>query len=191
MIVDFAKIIQGIDLKFKVIGTAFYEIRKNILRVYKMSLCVCRYFLDKQYITLDNSITLLYTVYTRRKYMKIIINHSSMQPIYEQITDQIKAMLIDGTLQEEEMLPSVRTLAKELKISALTVKKAYDFLEEEGFVVTVHGKGSFIAKNNQGLLMEERKREIETELEGVIRKARVSGLSDEEIRELFELIMEE
>ena len=122
--------------------------------------------------------------------MKIIINHSSMQPIYEQITDQIKAMIIDGTLKEEEMLPSVRTLAKELKISA-TVKKAYDFLEEEGFVVTVHGKGSFIAKNNQGLLMEERKREIETELEEVIRKARVSGLSEEEIRELFELIMEE
>ena len=119
--------------------------------------------------------------------MKIIINHSSMQPIYEQITDQIKAMIIDGTLKEEEMLPSVRTLAKELKISALTVKKAYDFLEEEGFVVTVHGKGSFIAKNNQ----EERKREIETELEEVIRKARISGLSEEEIRELFELIMEE
>ena len=87
--------------------------------------------------------------------MKIIINHSSMQPIYEQITDQIKAMIIDGTLKEEEMLPSVRTLAKELKISALTVKKAYDFLEEEGFVVTVHGKGSFIAKNNQGLIAAE------------------------------------
>lgn len=146
---------------------------------------------NKQHITLDNSIVLLYTVYIRRSHMKIIINHSSMQPIYEQITDQIKAMIIDGTLKEEEMLPSVRTLAKELKISALTVKKAYDFLEEEGFVVTVHGKGSFIAKNNQGLLMEERKREIETELEEVIRKARISGLSEEEIRELFELIMEE
>lgn len=146
---------------------------------------------NKQCITLDNSIALSYTVYIRRSHMKIIINHSSMQPIYEQITDQIKAMIIDGTLKEEEMLPSVRTLAKELKISALTVKKAYDFLEEEGFVVTVHGKGSFIAKNNQGLLMEERKREIETELEEVIRKARISGLSEEEIRELFELIMEE
>lgn len=146
---------------------------------------------NKQHITLDDSIILLYAVYIRRGHMKIIINHSSMQPIYEQITDQIKAMIIDGTLKEEEMLPSVRTLAKELKISALTVKKAYDFLEEEGFVVTVHGKGSFIAKNNQGLLMEERKREIETELEEVIRKARISGLSEEEIRELFELIMEE
>lgn len=123
--------------------------------------------------------------------MKIIINHTSMQPIYEQITDQIKGMIIDGTLREEEMLPSVRTLAKELKISALTVKKAYDFLEEESFIVTVHGKGSFIAKNNQSLLMEERKLEVEKCLDEVIRKARISGLSDEEIREMFDLIMEE
>lgn len=123
--------------------------------------------------------------------MKIIINHTSMQPIYEQITDQIKGMIIDGTLREEELLPSVRTLAKELKISALTVKKAYDFLEEEGFIVTVHGKGSFIAKNNQSLLMEERKLEVEKCLDEVIRKARISGLSDEEIREMFDLIMEE
>ena len=123
--------------------------------------------------------------------MKIIINHTSMQPIYEQITSQIKAMIIDNTLKEEEMLPSVRTLAKELKVSALTVKKAYDFLEEEGFVVTVHGKGSFVAKNNQNLLMEERKREIETELEEVLWKGRNSGLSDQEIRELFQLIMED
>ena len=123
--------------------------------------------------------------------MKIIINHTSMQPIYEQITSQIKAMIIDNTLKEEEMLPSVRTLAKELKVSALTVKKAYDFLEEEGFVVTVHGKGSFVAKNNQNLLMEERKREIVTELEEVIWKGRNSGLSDQEIRELFQLIMED
>ena len=123
--------------------------------------------------------------------MKIIINHTSMQPIYEQITSQIKDMIIDNTLKEEEMLPSVRTLARELKVSALTVKKAYDFLEEEGFVVTVHGKGSFVAKNNQNLLMEERKREIETELEEVIWKGRNSGLSDQEIRELFQLIMED
>lgn len=123
--------------------------------------------------------------------MKIIINHTSMQPIYEQITSQIKAMIIDNTLKEEEMLPSVRTLARELKVSALTVKKAYDFLEEEGFVVTVHGKGSFVAKNNQNLLMEERKREIEIELEEVIWKGRNSGLSDQEIRELFQLIMED
>lgn len=123
--------------------------------------------------------------------MKIIINHSSMQPIYEQVVDQIKALVIDGTLKEQEALPSVRTLSKELKISALTVKKAYDCLEEEGFINTVHGKGSFIANANQGLLMEERKKEVETDLEQAIRKGRSCGLTDQEIRELFDIIMEE
>ncbi len=123
--------------------------------------------------------------------MKMIINHTSMQPIYEQIVDQIKAMIIRGELKAQEMLPSVRTLSKELKISALTVKKSYDYLEQEGFVVTVHGKGSFIADTNQGLLAEERRKEVEADLEQAIRKGRGSGLTDEEIRELFDLIMEE
>lgn len=123
--------------------------------------------------------------------MEIIINHTSMQPIYEQIADRIKVMVMEGKLKAGEMLPSVRTMAKELKISALTVKKAYDFLEEEGFVVTVHGKGSFIAEHNQNLMMEERRKETEAALEQVIRRSRQGGLSDEEIRELFELIMEE
>lgn len=123
--------------------------------------------------------------------MKIIINHSSMQPIYEQVVDQIKALVIDGILKEQDALPSVRTLSKELKISALTVKKAYDCLEEEGFINTVHGKGSFIANANQGLLMEERKKEVETDLEQAIRKGRSCGLTDQEIRELFDIIMED
>ena len=73
--------------------------------------------------------------------MNIIINHSSMQPIYEQIMGQIKERIMHGELKEDTALPSVRTFAKELKVSALTVKKAYDGLEEEGFIVTVHGKG--------------------------------------------------
>ena len=75
--------------------------------------------------------------------MKIIINNSSQQPIYEQIVEQIKSLIIARELREHTMLPSVRGLSKELRISALTVKKAYDRLEEEGFVTTVHGKGSF------------------------------------------------
>jgi len=123
--------------------------------------------------------------------MNIIINHTSMQPIYEQINAQIKALVISGDLKTQEMLPSVRTLAKELKISALTVKKAYDSLEEEGFVVTVHGKGSFIAGASQGLLQEERRRAVEQAVEEAVAKGRASGLSDEEIREIFDLIMEE
>lgn len=121
--------------------------------------------------------------------MNIIINHTSMEPIYEQIVRQIKAMIIDGSLKEKEILPSVRTLSRELKISALTVKKAYDYLDEEGLIVTVHGKGSFVAEANQNLMMEERQKEVEADLENAIRKVRSAGLSLEEIREMFECII--
>ena len=123
--------------------------------------------------------------------MNLIINNSSMQPIYEQIINQIKELILNGSLQNGSMLPSVRSLAKELKISALTVKKAYDHLEEEGFIVTVHGKGSFVASVNQNLLQEEQRKEVETDLERAIRKGRCCGMNDSEIRELFNLIMEE
>ena len=123
--------------------------------------------------------------------MNLIINNSSMQPIYEQIVGQIKAGIMDGSLQEETMLPSVRGLAKDLKISALTVKKAYDNLEEEGFVVTVHGKGSFIAKGNANLLEEEKRKEVEKQMELAVSEARKIGMKEKEIRALFELMMEE
>ncbi len=123
--------------------------------------------------------------------MKLIINHSSMQPIYEQIVEQVKNKIMHGELKEDTALPSVRTLAKELKVSALTVKKAYDALEEEGFVNTVHGKGSFVAFANQGLMLEEKKKEVEADLEKTIRKGRSCGMSDEEIRTLFEIVLED
>lgn len=123
--------------------------------------------------------------------MKLIINNSSMQPIYEQIISQIKAKIMCGELKEQEMLPSVRTFAKELKVSALTVKKAYDALEEEGFVVTVHGKGSFVATANQELMLEEKKKEVEADLEMAIRKGRSCGMSNQEIAELFHIVLED
>ena len=123
--------------------------------------------------------------------MHIIINNSSMQPIYEQIVSQIKDKIIQGELREEEMLPSVRTLAKELKVSALTVKKAYDALEEEGFVVTVHGKGSFVTMANQERMLEAKKREVEADLEMAIRKGRSCGMSNQEIAELFQIVLED
>ncbi|MCI8529072.1 MAG: GntR family transcriptional regulator [Lachnospiraceae bacterium] len=122
--------------------------------------------------------------------MRIIINNSSMIPIYEQIMEQIKLLIRSGELKEKDNLPSVRTLAKELKISALTVKKAYDSLEEEGFTVTIHGKGTYVAAVNQQLLLEEQKKELETDLEQAISKGRRYGISDEEIRSLVELILE-
>ena len=123
--------------------------------------------------------------------MKIIINSSSMVPIYEQIMDQIKAKITAGDLKENDALPSVRTLAKELKISALTVKKAYDNLEQEGYTVTVHGKGTYVAAANTERMLEEQRREVEEGLEKAVGKGRRCGMSDEEIRELFDLIMED
>ncbi len=123
--------------------------------------------------------------------MKIIINNSSMQPIYEQILGQIKNYIMHGELKEEEMLPSVRSLAKELRVSALTVKKAYDTLEQEGFVITIHGKGSFVTCANQEIMLEEKKKEVEADLEMAIRKGRSCGMSNQEITELFEIILEE
>lgn len=122
--------------------------------------------------------------------MKIIINTSLMVPIYEQIVDQIKMLIRNGELKENDNLPSVRTLSKELKISALTVKKAYDNLESEGFTVTVHGKGTYVAATNTELLLEEQKKELEADLEQAIQKGRQCGISDEDIKSLFELILE-
>lgn len=122
--------------------------------------------------------------------MHIIVNNSSMTPIYEQIVEQIRAKIVSGELSEDTMLPSVRGLARELKISALTVKKAYDNLEQEGLTVTVHGKGTFVAALNQEQMKEERQKEIQKDLEQVIAKALRSGLTEQEIRGLFEILME-
>lgn len=122
--------------------------------------------------------------------MDIIVNHSSMQPIYEQIGDQMKEKIMHGILKADTPLPSVRTLAKELKVSALTVKKAYDALEEEGFAITIHGKGTYITAANTELLLEEQKKEIEADLEKAVFKARRCGISDEELKNLLELILE-
>lgn len=122
--------------------------------------------------------------------MKIIINTSLLIPIYEQIADQIKRLIRNGELKENDSLPSVRALSKELKISALTVKKAYDSLESEGFTVTVHGKGTYVTAANMELLLEEQKKELEAELEQAVQKGRSCGISDEEIRSLLELILE-
>lgn len=147
---------------------------------------------DKHCITVDNSYNLLYTVCVREEIqMKIIINHSSMVPIYEQLIDQIKTMILNEELKENDALPSVRALAKELKISALTVKKAYDNLEEDGFTVTVHGKGTYVAQANKEAQREAQQREVEEDLEAAVSKARRYGMEDGEIRELFALIMEE
>lgn len=123
--------------------------------------------------------------------MNIIINNSSMQPIYEQIVEQMKAEILKGDLVPDTMLPSVRTLSKDLRISALTVKKAYDALEQEGFVVTVHGKGSFVSSVNANLAIEQQRREVEKAMLDSIRMGRSCGMRNDEMKELFELLIEE
>lgn len=123
--------------------------------------------------------------------MKIILNNSSMVPIYEQLMDQIKNEIIEGRLKAQRALPSVRALAKDLKISALTVKKAYDRLEEDGFIITVHGKGSFVAQTDRNLALEACKRAVEDEFEKVILKAQNFGFSKDEIMDIVSIILEE
>ena len=114
-----------------------------------------------------------------------------MVPIYEQIADQVKKLIREGELKKDDNLPSVRALAGELKISALTVKKAYDYLESEGYVVTVHGKGTYVAAADTELILEEQRKELEADLERAIQKGRRCGISDEDMKSLFELILEE
>ncbi|MBO4776724.1 MAG: GntR family transcriptional regulator [Lachnospiraceae bacterium] len=123
--------------------------------------------------------------------MKIIINNSSMVPIYVQIIQQIKAQIAECTLKENEALPSVRSLSRDLNISALTVKKAYDELESDGFVITVHGKGTYVNGNNSEYIKESRLKEVEEEIRTAFEKAENYGISKEQLREIFEMFFEE
>ena len=123
--------------------------------------------------------------------MHIILNHSSMVPISEQLMEQIKSDIIQSELKEGEALPSVRTLAGELRISALTVKKAYDKLEEEGFVTTVHGKGTYVSASDKQLALEARQKAIEDDFDKVIDRALSMGMKKEEISEVVKLILDE
>ena len=122
--------------------------------------------------------------------MEITLSSSSMTPIYEQLTTQIKSLVIAGKLAAGEALPSVRSLAAELKISALTVKKAYDRLEEEGLIVTVHGKGSFVERTDTQLALEFRRHEAEKQLAEALARVEAAGLSREEILETVTLLLD-
>lgn len=123
--------------------------------------------------------------------MHIILNNSSMIPIYEQLMDQIKSQIIEGEIKENEGLPSVRTLSAELKISALTVKKAYDRLEEEGFVITIHGKGTFVAATDKQLAVEARRKVVEEDFFSAIERAKMVGMTKDEVREIVEFMLED
>lgn len=122
--------------------------------------------------------------------MHLKISTTSMVPIYEQIADQIRQQIMAGQLKAAEPLPSVRSCARDYSISALTVKKAYDLLETEGYVHTVHGKGTYIAEISPGLVQEELQKQTESVFEKAIEKARQMNMSDEEILALVRLLLE-
>lgn len=123
--------------------------------------------------------------------MNIIITNSSGLPIFEQIENSIKEAIFSNTLKEGEMLPSVRSLANDLKISFLTVKRAYDELEKEGFIKTIQGKGSFVSPKNLDLIKEEKLKEIQDYIEKAYEISKLSNISKDEVKELFNMIFEE
>ena len=122
--------------------------------------------------------------------MNIIISNNSSVPIYEQIENAIKEDIFSNELKEEDMLPSVRNLANDLKISFLTVKRAYDELEQAGFIETVQGKGSFVAPKNLELIKEEKLKEIQDYIEKVYNISKIANISEDEVKELFKMIFE-
>ena len=123
--------------------------------------------------------------------MNIIISNSSGKPIYEQITFQLKQLILTGELKPHDMLPSMRLLAKELRISVITTKRAYEDLERDGFIYTVVGKGSFVADTNQDILREEHLRQVEDYLELAVEQARQAGILKKEVLEILKTLIEE
>lgn len=123
--------------------------------------------------------------------MEIVLSNSSDKPIYEQIAAQIRDAVVAGELAAGEQLPSIRALAAQLRISAITTKRAYQDLEAQGYVTTIPGKGCFVAEQNLDLLREERLRRVEASLARAVCDARACGLSDDELREMLDIQLEE
>ena len=123
--------------------------------------------------------------------MQIIISNSSKEPIYEQITNQIKSLILTGDLQEGSPLPSMRQLAKDLQISVITTKRAYEELEKAGFIYSIVGRGSFVAEQNLDVVREKKLKVIEEHLLSVIANSKEIGLPLTELRELLTILYEE
>ena len=122
--------------------------------------------------------------------MELYISNSSGVPIYAQITDQIRSKILTGELREGEALPSIRQLAKDLRISVITTKRAYEDLEQVGLINTLPGKGSFVAPQNPEIHREEALRQVERHLQDAIDAARKGGVGAEEVKETLNLLLE-
>ena len=123
--------------------------------------------------------------------MDIIISNSSNDPIYLQIVNQIKAMIMSGELSPGEALPSMRNLAMQMRVSLITTKRAYEELERDGFIETYTGKGSFVKAQNAELLREENLRQVEEHLQKAIQKAKMSGIAFEELTDILKMLYDE
>lgn len=123
--------------------------------------------------------------------MKIIISNSSTDPIYEQISKQIRAMIIQGELSAGDSLPSIRGLARNLQVSVITTKRAYEELEKDAFIETMQGKGSYVAAQNKELMREKKLKLIEIKLEEIVKESKLLGISQEEIEEILEILFGE
>jgi GntR family transcriptional regulator len=123
--------------------------------------------------------------------VKIVISNSSDKPIYEQITSQIKNLIITGELRPGDMLPSIRHLAKELRISVITTKRAYDELERDGFIESVPGKGTFVAQKNTDFIREEHLRIVEENLQKAVDPAKMAGIGLTELQEILNMLYKE
>lgn len=123
--------------------------------------------------------------------MHILISNNSKEPIYEQITNQVKSLILSGELTEGQAIPSMRTLAKDLQISVITTKRAYKELEESGYIYSVVGKGSFVAEQNVEMIREKKLKIIEEQLQSVIENSKDLGVSLEELQQLLKILYEE
>lgn len=138
----------------------------------------------------------MYIIYIHTNYkgcdeLNIVISNSSGVPIYEQIYDQIKASIISGELKENDLLPSIRGLAKDMRISVITTKRAYEELERNGFIYTKSGKGSFVAKRSDDLIREEYLCEIEDCILRIKKLSAAIGISKSEIIKMFDILEDE
>jgi GntR family transcriptional regulator len=123
--------------------------------------------------------------------MRVLLSNSSQEPIYEQIVRQVRAQIIAGDLEEGALLPSIRSLARDLQISVITTKRAYEELEKEGLIDTVGGKGTFVAAQNPAFLREKRMKVVEEKLGAAVAEARLLGLEAAELGDMLRLLYEE
>ena len=151
---------------------------------YKQSAAVRRRIIES--INVHNQ----YTQYCTRPHVNIIISNSSGKPIYEQITAQIKRMILSGELEDGAALPSMRLLAKELRISVITTKRAYTDLERDGFIETVVGKGSFVSRKNPDIIREQQLKIAEEYLQKAADTARTYGITKEELQEMLDTLFD-